>query len=150
MGQDKVQQPLLSHSMSKSSAPLSTSAYVHPSSKWYANLSTSLIEHPAGTNHEREYIEHSKILDIKSSGISRRNFTKKLVAMIFTETERSKCNVNSRNKQKLDHIRIDYVKRKTFQMYPLNLQIEKIEKAWSECVIAIDEGNRRLNRKTKA
>ena len=150
MGQDKLQQPLLSHSMSKSPAPLSTSAYAHPSSTWYANLSTSLIEHPATTNLEREYIEHSKILDMKSSGISRRNFAKKLVAMIFTETERSTCNVNGRNKPKLDPIRIDYVKRKTFQMYPLNHQIEKIEKAWSECVIAIDEGNRRLNRKTKA
>ena len=150
MGQDKLQQPLLSHSMSKSPAPLSTSAYAHPSSTWYANLSTSLIEHPATTNLEREYIEHSKILDMKSSGISRRNFAKKLVAMIFTETERSTCNVNGRNKSKLDPIRIDYVKRKTFQMYPLNHQIEKIEKAWSECVIAIDEGNRRLNRKTKA
>ena len=127
MGQDKVQQPLLSLSMSKPSAPLSTSAYAHPSSKWYANLSTSLIEHPAGTNHEREYIEHSKILDMKSSGISRRNFAKKLVAMIFTEIEHSTCNVNSHNKPKLDPIRIDHVKRKTFQMYPLNLQIEKIK-----------------------
>ena len=87
---------------------------------------------------------------MRSSGISRRNFVKKLVAMVFTEEERSTCNVNGRNKPKLDPIRIAYVKSKTFQMYPLNPQIEKMEKAWSECVIAIDEGNRRLNRKNKA
>ena len=98
----------------------------------------------------REYVEHKKILDLKSSGISRKNFAKRLVAMIFTEAERSKCNVNGRNKPKLDPIRINYVKNKTFQMYPLNPLAEKLEKAWSECVIAIDEGNRRLNRKINA
>ena len=70
--------------------------------------------------------------------------------MIFTEAERSTCNVNGRNKSKLDPIRITYVKNKTFQMYPLNPQVEKFEKAWSECVTVIVEGNRRLNRKNKA
>ena len=147
MGEDYVQRPPASHSMNNSLAPLSTSAYTHPSSTWYANPSTSMIEDP---NNEKEYIEHGKILDMRSSGISRRNFAKKLVALIFTEAERSTCNVNGRNKPKLDPTRIGYVKRKTFQMYPLNPRIERIEKAWSECVIAIDEGNRRLNRKTKA
>ena len=82
MGHDKLQQPLLSHSMSKSPAPLSTSAYAHPSSTWYANLSTSLIEHPATPNHEREYIEHSKILDMKSSGISGETLPKRLLQFL--------------------------------------------------------------------
>lgn len=62
----------VSQSMNNSLAPLSISAYAHPSSTWYANPSTSIIEDP---NNEREYIEHGKILDMKSSGISRRNLT---------------------------------------------------------------------------
>ena len=66
-----------------------------------------------------------------------KNFAKKLVAMIFTEAERSTCNVNGCNKPKLDPIRINYVKNKTFQMYPLNPHVEKLERAWSECIIVI-------------
>ena len=65
-------------------------------------------------------------MDMKSSGISRRN-SNKLVAMIFTEAERTTCNINGRNKPKLGPIRITYVKTKTFQMYPLNAQVEKLE-----------------------
>ena len=40
---------------------------------------------------------------------------------------------------------------KVFQMYPM-LAGESADKAWAECVVAIDEANRRLrrlNRKTK-
>ena len=33
-------------------------------------------------------------------------------------------------------------------MYPIKPQ-EQFEKVWSECVIAINEGNRRLTRKVK-
>ena len=79
--------------------------------------------------------------------VEEKNFAKRLVALIFTEAKRSECDVNGRNKPKLDHIRINY---ETFQMYPLNPQVAKLEKAWSECVIAIDEENRRLIRKIKA
>ena len=72
---------------------------------------------------------------------------KKLVELIFTKAEHSTSNVNGRNKPKLDPVRILYIKKKTFQVYPCNPNMEKEEKAWAECVIAIDEGNRRLNRK---
>ena len=99
------------------------------------------------TAPEREYVDHTKIMELKSCGISHKNFAKKLVEMIFTKTERSTSNVNGRHKPKLDPVRISYVKNKTFQMYPYNPSVEKEEKAWAECVIAIDEGNRRLNRK---
>ena len=114
MGKDKVQQPPLSHTMRKSSVSPSISACAHPSSIWYAHLSAAIIEDPAiiySANHEREYIEHSKIADMINSSISRRNFAKKLVAMIFTKAEQSMCNENGRNKPRLDPIRINYVKK---------------------------------------
>ena len=38
-------------------------------------------------------------------------------------------------------------KWKKFQMYPLNPLVKKLDKVWSKCVIAIDKGNRMLNRK---
>ena len=117
---------------------------------WYASTSPSFIGDPTSATLELEYVEQTKIQDMTSSGISRRHFAKKLVAMFFTEEDQSTCSVNGRNKQKLDLFCITYVKSKTFQMYPLNPQIEKIEKAWSECVITMDEENRRLNRKNKA
>ena len=86
------------------------------------------------------YVEDDKIMDMKSNGISRRNFAKKLV----TEPERSTCNVNRRNKPKLDPIRSAYMYVKTFQMHP---QVEKLDKAWRHCTCnVIDEG---LNRKGK-
>ena len=60
-----------------SAACLTTAAFEHPSPTWYLNpSSTSFVEDPAG--HEREYVEHSKIMDFKSSGISRRNLAKDL------------------------------------------------------------------------
>ena len=56
-------------------------------------------------------------MDMKSSGISRRSFEKKLV---FTEAERSTCNGNDngRNKLKLDPIKITYVKMKKISNVP--------------------------------
>ena len=46
-------QPSFFYPMSQFSAPLSTSAYDHPSPTWYANIFTSFVEDPASANHER-------------------------------------------------------------------------------------------------
>ena len=136
--------PSLAPTGSQSAAPcLSTPVFDQASAvtPWYSNALDD------STAPEREYVEHTKIMELKCSGISRKNFAKKLVEIIFTKKERSTSNVNGRNKPKLDPVRITYVKKKAFMMYPCNPHVEKEEKAWAECVIAIDEGNRRLNRK---
>ena len=52
-------------------------------------------------------------------------------------------------KSKLDPKRVDYIKRETYRMYPLQSK-ENEKKVWSDCVAAIDEVNRRLNRSKKS
>ena len=49
-------------------------------------------------------------------------------------------------KQKLDPAKIAFVHKETFRMFPLESK-ETLKSAWSQCVGAIDEANRRLNRK---
>ena len=47
---------------------------------------------------------------------------------------------------KNETVLIQYIKSLTFQHYPLE-SFETEKKAWAKCVLAIDEGNRRLNNK---
>ena len=87
-------------------------------------------------------------MKIHNNSASRKHFSSMIVRAIFTEEERATSNVSGRKKAKLDPHRIAFVKQKVFQMYPM-LAGESADKAWAECVVAIDEANRRLNRKSK-
>ena len=82
---------------------------------------------------------------LKNSAASRKNFAVKVIRMFFTEEERARSNVRGKGgKSRLNPVKIDFVKKKTFEMWPLQtFELEK--KAWADCVCAIDEANRRLN-----
>ena len=72
---------------------------------------------------------------------------KRLSARLFSEEIRKTSNVaGGKKKQQLCPITIEYIQKLYFPLQP----DEKKEKdEWASCVIAIDEGNRRLNRVTK-
>ena len=84
---------------------------------------------------------------MKNESSSRKNFSANLVRQLFTEEERASSNVRGKGgKAQLNQAKIDVVKAKTFEMHPLEL-FENEKKAWGDCIKAIDEANRRLNRK---
>ena len=63
--------------------------------------------------------------------------------------ERKGSNVRGKNgKKKLSPKRVAKIHDAVFQMYPCS-QKECPKAAWTECIRAIDESNRRLNRKGK-
>ena len=135
--QSTIQAP---HSLSHYQAG-STPAFAHPSSAWY-HTSSSFVE-PVVDG--KEYLDHNTILQLRRRSASRKNFASLISRDIFTEQERLTCNVNGQGKPKLDEKRIAYVKKVTLQFWPL-IHTENIEKEWAECVIAIDEANRRMKR----
>ena len=71
-----------------------------------------------------------------------------LIRRLFPEEVRRVSNVSGKDKEQLDPDIISYVKKTAFERWPL-AQDEKFSKEWSECKIAIDEANRRLNRPAK-
>ena len=87
---------------------------------------------------------------LKNEASSRKNFAVKLCRQLFTEEERSKSNVSGKKggKAQLNPVKIDIVRTKTFAMFPTETGGSE-KKAWSQCVVAIDEANRRLNRSKK-
>ena len=78
---------------------------------------------------------------------SQRNFAANIMRKIFKKSEREVSNVRGKlGKSQLDPDKIGYIRSLTFKMYPL--RSKEFEKAaWGACVNAIDEANRRLNRK---
>ena len=130
-------------------ARLQTSTFDSPSMLWYDNPPSFIDNIPAQVQPDAaDYIDHPTLMKIRNTSASRKHFSSLIVRAIFTEEERSTSNVSGRKKSKLDPHRIAFVKQKAFQMYPM-LAGEKADKAWAECVVAIDELNRRLNRKIK-
>ena len=80
---------------------------------------------PAG-----EFLSANKLLNIRTSSSSRRNFATHVMRILFSIHERKTSNVNWKNKDQLDTIRIGYVKKVTFQHFPLKGdEIER--KVWS-------------------
>ena len=82
---------------------------------------------------------------MRAESSSRKNFASRLVRELFTIEERKTSNVRGIKKLKLDEDKIAYVRKMTFKLYPLEGGETEI-KAWSQCITAIDEANRRLNR----
>ena len=58
----------------------------------------------------------------------------------FSIHERKTSNVNEKNKNQLDPVRIRFVTKVTFQYFPLKGD-ESDRKAWRSCVEAIDEAS---------
>ena len=85
---------------------------------------------------------------LRVSSCSCRNFSAKLVAVMFDEQTRKCSNVAGKlGKMKLNPILIAHIRALAFQHFPLE-QDEKEETEWAKCVVAIDEKNRRLNNKS--
>ena len=119
---------------------LNTSVCEDPSLLWYDNPPSFVEE----VRSDGSYLDHAAIMKLRNTSTSRKNFAA-LIVSIFTTEERTSFNVNGKKKNKLDPHRISFVKQKVFQMYPLQAK-ESQDKAWAECVVVIDEANRRLNR----
>ena len=66
--------------------------------------------------------------------------------MLFTEEERRTFNVQGKlGKKQLDVKKISYINDLTFKLYPLQGGEDR-KKSWAECIKAIDEGGRHLNK----
>ena len=91
-----------------------------------------------------------EILQIKQGSISRKNFAVNMMRKLYDETERRSSNVRGKaGKDQLNPARMMYmyVNDETLKWYPAHgSQLEK-QKAWSACILVIEEANRRLNRK---
>ena len=95
-----------------------------------------------------ELLSPSVLTPIFVRNCSRHNFAAKLVAKLFDRETRLRSNVNGRGKDQLDTEKISYVKKKSFEYYPLN-EGEKEPTEWQLCIISIDESNRRLKKSVK-
>lgn len=99
------------------------------------------------SNDTASCLSSIEITNIYRNSCSRQNFSSRLVRRLFDEQTRKTSNVAGKlGKAQLNPVIISYVKSLTFQFFPLDTY-EKLDKAWSICVGAIDEGNRRLNNK---
>ena len=94
-----------------------------------------------------DFLTAEEMISIRISSSSRRNFATNVNRQIFSEEERMTSNVSgTRGKLQLDSAKVAFIKRVAFQQFPLKGE-ERAKKAWSDCIEAIDEANRRLNRK---
>ena len=99
------------------------------------------------SNDTASCLSSIEITNIYRNSCSRQNFSSRLVRRLFDEQTRKTSNIAGKlGKAQINPVIISYVKSLTFQFFPLDTY-EKVDKAWSICVGAIDEGNRRLNNK---
>ena len=59
-----------------------------------------------------------------------------------------RSNVRGRGKDQLDPKRIQYVKKKYFEMFPSDRDSD-MKKDWDDCIVAIDDKARDMKRKLK-
>ena len=85
-------------------------------------------------------------LSVRRSSCSRKNFGVNLCRHLFPPDVRSSSNVSGIGKKQLDPLRIAAIRRAAFSLWPLTPGQEE-KKEWRTVVVAIDEANRRLNRK---
>ena len=77
---------------------------------------------------------------------TRRSLAAAMVNELFDNETRLKSNVRGRGKDKLDPKKIDYVKKKCFEMFPSDRDGD-VKKDWEDCIVAIDDKGRELKRK---
>ena len=100
-------------------------------------------------NNLPQFLSAEELIAIRTASVSQRNFAANVNCKILSEEERMTSNVSgSKGKDELDPIKVAYIKRVTFQQYPLKGN-EKEKKVWSDCIISIDEVNRQLNQNTQ-
>lgn len=79
---------------------------------------------------------------------TRRSLASALVNELFDAEIRMRSNVRGRGKDQLDPQRIEYVKKKCFQVYPSDRDSD-MKKDWDDCIVAIDDKARDMKRKLK-
>ena len=79
---------------------------------------------------------------------TRRSLATALVNELFDAETRMRSNVRGRKKDQLDPERIQYVKKKCFQVYPSDKDSD-MKKDWDDCIVAIDDKARDMKRKLK-
>ena len=72
-----------------------------------------------------------------------------LVSKFFSEEVRMTSNVSGKMKNQLDTDMVSAIKVASFRMWPLKTT-ENEATVWCECVKAIDEGGRRLLRRSRS
>ena len=106
-------------------------------------------EVPSSIGVSSGILENSDTQRIKRISCSCKNFASRLVSELFDEPTRRKSNVKGKlGKLQLNPVLINYVKSLTFQYYPFE-QFEKENNEWAECIVAIDEANRRKPKSKK-
>ena len=92
-----------------------------------------------------QFLSAENVIAIRTASVSRRNFAANINRKILSEEERMTSNVSgTKGKNELDPVKVAFIKQVTFQQYPLKGN-EREKKAWSDCILSIDEVNRRLN-----
>jgi len=120
---------------------------VEKNSELHGNESGSELQTEDETDKEG-LIPPERLSQLFIKSCSRQNFAVNLVRELFTEDTRKVSNVSGRlGKQKLDVKKMEYVQATVFRYHGC-LDKEK-EARWKECVVMIDESNRRLNNKPK-
>ena len=110
---------------------------------------TTETQHPYASTLSNIDYSPSFLVKTRAMSCSRGNFAANLNREWFTVSERKTCNIRGRNgKKQLSPQRVKRIYDAVFQMYPC-FQKTSEKEAWAECVRAIDESNRRLNRKGK-
>lgn len=71
-----------------------------------------------------------------------------LVNELFDDETRLRSNVRGRGKDKLDPKKIEYVKKKCFDMFPSERDGD-MKKDWEDCIVCIDDKARELKHKLK-
>ena len=70
-----------------------------------------------------------------------------LVNKLFDTETRLRSNVRGRGKGKLDPKKIEYVKKKCFEMFPSNRDGD-MKKDWDDCIVSIDKRTKMYTKET--
>lgn len=96
----------------------------------------------------QQLISLPELTKIFNRSCSRRNMAANLIRALVDEETRKLSNVSGRGKDMLDPVVVNYVKKMSFQFFPLNGS-EKETDEWSKCIVSIDESSRRLKNKPR-
>lgn len=102
-----------------------------------------------------DWISTNKIMETRNKSCSRKNFCAKMVSLVFSEEEMMTSNVSGKTpnghakiKKQLNRSKIEWIRKNGFAAWPLEIG-EKTDGAWRDCIKAIDEACRRLNKPKK-
>ena len=128
----------------------STNSQCSPQTSCISRKKTAPTDGPASwTNNHPKFPGAEKLISVRIASSSRRNFTKNVAVLAFTEDERMSSNVKGvLGKKQLSPNRIQKIRQTVFNYYPLE-GFEDHEKAWANCRRAIDEAGRTLNQNMK-